>query len=265
MFLTAQRARFAFARTAAAASLSMCTQSGFGSLWNRDLIVDPRGRLTAADKAAVWPDSIKTNAITTKTAREFLGNCTMVKTNHCLHHDGELLEVFYEHYPNMEPLFAAINNMASYTSGKNGMPVNGGFHVRLHDTESQILRMCAVLPSMILKNVMGIYFAPRMYAIGIAEKDCHEFTAVQYLWWALRRRLHMHTTGVALLRRPYAVAHVLETMGNMDQVLNAMQMNNLAVVMCVDRLPTSGFTCSDETESQLHSLRQSFHALVISK
>jgi hypothetical protein len=118
---------------------------------------------------------------------------------------------------------------------------------------------------MMLTNVMGIYFAPPMYAIDNAKKVWHEFEPVKYVWWALRRRLHMHAMGVAPLRRPYAVAHVLETMGDMDKVLNAMQMNNLAVVMCVDRLPTSGLACSDETESQLLSLRQSFHALVISK
>jgi hypothetical protein len=245
------------------------TQSENASLWNRDLIVDPRGRLTmrwwAADFAEFWPDSVQTNAITTKAARDFLVNCTKIKADNFLHHDGELLTVFDEYHPKMEPLFAAINNMALYVAGKDGLPVNGGFHVRLHRAESQILRMCAVLPSMMLTNVMGIYFAPPMYAIDNAKKVWHEFEPVKYVWWALRRRLHMHAMGVAPLRRPYAVAHVLETMGDMDKVLNAMQMNNLAVVMCVDRLPTSGLACSDETESQLHSLRQSFHALVISK
>jgi hypothetical protein len=264
MILTAQRTRLAAASLSA--SRTLYTQSVNGSLWRRDLIVDPRGRLTAADIAAVWYQGAKTNAITTTTAREFLGNCALVNTDHCLHHDGELQTVFDEYYPNMEPLFASINTMASYTTGgRDAMPVAGGFHVRLHRTESQILRMCAVLPSIMLTNVMGVYFAPRMYAIGNAKKDRYEFTPVQYLWWALRRRFHMHTTGAALLRRPYAVAHVLETMSDMDKVLNAMQMNNLAVVMCVDRLPTTGLTCSDETESELLSLRQSPHALVISK
>ena len=275
MFLSAQRMsmRFGGARSTIMKPLTtLCgdyTQSENASLWNRDLIVDPCGRLTmrwsAADFAEFWPDSVQINAITTKAARDFLVNCTKIKADNSLHHDGELLTVFDEYHPKMEPLFAAINNMASYVAGKDGLPVNGGFHVRSSDAESQILRMCAVLPSMMLTNVMGIYFAPPMYAIDNAKKAWHEFTPVKYVWWALRRRLHMHAMGVAPLRRPNAVAHVLETMGDMDKVLNAMQMNNLAVVMCVDRLPTSGLVCSDETESQLHSLRQSFHALVISK
>jgi hypothetical protein len=270
MFLSAQRMsmRFAGARTAATASLTTLrtyyTRVN-GSLWKRDFIVDPRTELTAAD---VWPDCVQTNAITTKAAREFLVNCTKVKADHCLYHDGEVLKVFDKYHPKMNLCFWYMNNLAKFIVRKDALPANGGFHIRLCGGESQILRMCAVLSSIILKNVIGIYFDPPTFAIG-DERNYdrgYELVPVKYVMWALERRLHMHTTGVALLPHPSKVAHVLENgIYDMDKVLAAMQMNNLGVVMCVNHKPssTSGLTFSDETESQLRILRQSFHALVI--
>lgn len=120
--------------------------------------------------------------------------------------------------------------------------------------KSQLLQFCATVPSILLDNVVGVYFDAKS-----PEAVQHGLTPLELLHEALSRRLERSAKS---LRAPRSLQQALNERGGIDKLLAAARANGLAVVVCVDEARATYHADSPtaDTWSQLHGILQSFWA-----
>lgn len=122
--------------------------------------------------------------------------------------------------------------------------------------KSLLLKMCTIVPSILLNNVVSVYFDAKC-----ADATVHGLTPGVLLREALRRRLVCSATP---LPWPDVIKEALEGACSIPVLLDAAEVNQLAVVVCVDEAEATYHTKSPtaNTWAELYDLVNSYTACV---
>ena len=145
---------------------------------------------------------------------------------------------------------ALIAGLTTNQSSRSGFALVGEPGVG----KSQLLKLCTIVPSILLNNVVSVYFDAKC-----ADATVHGLTPGVLLREALRRRLVRSATP---LPWPDAIKEALEGECSIPVLLNAAHVNQLAVVVCVDEVEATYHTDSPtaNTWAELHDLLKSWTA-----
>jgi hypothetical protein len=185
----------------------------------------------------------------------FLQACSKLPTD-----DPLFLPSFYIDgmSPVSKPLVGGWNMLlskASFASGKDRHGNNRSGYAFVGDRgvgKSLLLQLCAVVPSILLDNVVGVYFDAKS-----DDAITNRLTPLALLREALLRRL---SNSATVLPKPHIIEAALKNGGSMDGLLNAARTNKLAVVVCVDEAQGTYAPESPTADSwpQIHGILQSF-------
>lgn len=235
------------------------------SPWNRGVIVDPHVAF------AETPVVRKYKPLATKAVQEkdftafadaalgFLQDCSKLSLDDPLWISNFLLYIDGKS-PIRAPLWDCwdmVHSTASYAAAitedgnnRSGFALAGDKGVG----KTQLLQFCAVVPSILLDNVVGVYFD----ANSSAAKE-YRLTPTMLVREALRRRL---TQRAAHLRKPHVIEQALKNNCPVDGLVAAASENGLAIVVCVDEARATYHPDSPThaTWNELHDFLQSFKA-----
>ena len=231
--------------------------------WHASLIVDPhvdffdhpvaRVHREAAEKALRHGDS---NGVATA-ATDFLSACSELPYDDPLWVAGcPFISANSPMHAPLRSCWSMVHSQASLAAGlttaqrsRSGMVVG--------DTgvgKSQLLKLCTIVPSILLNNVVSVYFDAKC-----ADATVHGLTPGVLLREALRRRLVRSATP---LPRPDVIKEALERGCSISVLLSAAHVNQLAVVVCVDEAEATYHTDSPtaNTWGELYDLLKSWTA-----
>ena len=235
------------------------------SPWNRSVVVDPHFDFfdnPAAQKhrkAAATAFEAGDSSGFADAAVGFLRACSELP-----HADPLRLSDFLLFIDGKSPVRAPlldswdmVHSTASYAAGIAGRGNNRSGFALAGDKgvgKSQLLQFCTVVPSILLDNVVGVYFDAKS-----PEAETFGLTPSVLLREALRRRLER--SAVPLPNRNI-IQEALKNGCTVDGLLSAARANQLAVVACVDeaRATYDPASPSAASWSELHGLLQSFTA-----
>ena len=231
--------------------------------WHASLIVDPhvdffdhpvaRVHREAAEKALRHGDS---NGVATA-ATDFLSACSELPYDDPLWVAGcPFISANSPMHAPLRSCWSMVHSQASLAAGlttaqrsRSGMVVG--------DTgvgKSQLLKLCTIVPSILLNNVVSVYFDATS-----GNATAHGLTPWVLLREALRRRLVRSATP---LPRPDVIKEALERGCSISVLLSAAHVNQLAVVVCVDEAEATYHTDSPtaNTWGELYDLLKSWTA-----
>ena len=231
--------------------------------WHASLIVDPhvdffdhpvaRVHREAAEKALRHGDS---NGVATA-ATDFLSACSELPYDDPLWVAGcPFISANSPMHAPLRSCWSMVHSQASLAAGlttaqrsRSGMVVG--------DTgvgKSQLLKLCTIVPSILLNNVVSVYFNATS-----GNATAHGLTPWVLLREALRRRLVRSATP---LPRPDVIKEALERGCSISVLLSAAHVNQLAVVVCVDEAEATYHTDSPtaNTWGELYDLLKSWTA-----
>ena len=231
--------------------------------WHASLIVDPhvdffdhpvaRVHREAAEKALRHGDS---NGVATA-ATDFLSACSELPYDDPLWVAGcPFISANSPMHAPLRSCWSMVHSQASLAAGlttaqrsRSGMVVG--------DTgvgKSQLLKLCTIVPSILLNNVVSVYFDATS-----GNATAHGLTPGVLLREALRRRLVRSATP---LPRPDVIKEALERGCSISVLLSAAHVNQLAVVVCVDEAEATYHTDSPtaNTWGELYDLLKSWTA-----